>query len=96
MNKKIRSFTFVVSLIILIGLLVPSYSLASEEISFSIEYADGKTCQEIGMIPNDESQAKLNYSLLCDELNTGTTILVDDKYYIYGAKIPTPITSNIN
>jgi hypothetical protein len=56
-----------------------------------------KTCTQIGMIANDPLKASSNYTLLINEINAGTKILVDNKYSISGESKAAPvITKNIN
>ena len=76
-------------------IFIPRISQASEEI-LAADSINEKTCTQIGMIANDASKDSINYSLLSSELNSGTKILVDDKYYISGvASNPITITENI-
>lgn len=75
-------------------IFIPRISQASEEI-LAADSINEKTCTQIGMIANDASKDSINYSLLSSELNSGTKILVDDKYYISGANSATTITKNI-
>ena len=74
-------------------IFIPRISQASEELLANS--MNEKTCEEIGMIANDASKDSMNYSLLCNALNAGTKILVDDKYYIFGSSKSTVITKNI-
>ena len=74
-------------------IFIPRISQANEEIPSNS--TNEKTCEQIGMIANDASKDSLNYSLLCNELNAGTKIIVDDKYYISGAKNATAITKDV-
>lgn len=93
-----RRFTSVtILLIIMIVIFIPRSSFA-EIIQRASETLYSKTCKEIGMIPNDPSKANNNYVLLSKELNYGTKILVDNKYYLNGANGPisaTAITKNL-
>ena len=59
------------------------------------EIIDGVKCSELGMIPNDDTKGVHNRNILIDALKDGTTILVDDKYYLTGLGTPTKVDSDI-
>jgi hypothetical protein len=42
----------------------------------------GVSCKALGMVPNDNSKASSNYTLLLDAVRRGVKVLVDDVYYI--------------
>ncbi|OCZ49451.1 hypothetical protein [Dehalobacter sp. TeCB1] len=92
--NKCKHLTVIISLTVLISLLLPQNIFAAKTVSSST--LNGKTCSQIGMIPDDASKGSLNYSLLCKELNSGTNILVDSKYFISGSVNAKLINSNIN
>lgn len=96
--KKIKYLPLLLSLIVIMNLLIPNNTYANGEITLKVQTVasvTGKTCKQIGLIANDPSKDSLNYSLLCKELNAGTKILVDNKYYISGVYSPKTITKNI-
>ena len=72
-------------MLMLISVLVPTTSFASNE----------QTCAQLGMIPNDRTQAGPNLKILINALNDGTKILVDNKYYLLGLGAPAKISNDI-
>lgn len=87
----------IICVIMIISLFAPNQSFADTNIKFTVQnqQPDEKTCRQIGMIPNDESQGQANYNRLTQALNAGTKILVDNKYYISGVKNPETIMKDI-
>lgn len=85
--KKSVKLLLVISILMLMNLIIPTCSFADE---------NEKTCVQIGMVANDTSAGSSNYQLLCQELNAGTKILVDNKYYLTGPSSQTTINKNIS
>lgn len=92
--NKFKRLSIIISFAVLIGILVPQNTFAAKTNSLSTQ--NGKTCSQIGMIANDASKGDFNYSLLCNELNLGTKILVDNKYYISGSINAKTISKSIS
>ncbi|MCG1024380.1 hypothetical protein [Dehalobacter sp.] len=59
-----------------------------------------RTCSELGMIANNQTNDSTNYTLLCNALNEGYKILVDGKYYLScnnaSYTVGTDVTKDIN